>query len=854
MLRQAQHERAIFSVQCTNVLWSMEFFLYRAHPAMITTVAGTRCCVIAKFITRDDNLMSALLSVKPLRRIRLLCLQLLCILVLANAAHAQNLPIYSDSLLNGWQNWSWATVNFNTQTPVHSGSASASVAADGYEAIYLHHDAFDTSLYSTLTFWLHGGASGGQQLQVQALLNGAAQTAVVLPSLPANTWQQFSISLTALGVANKPNMDGFWLQSRTSQTQPTFYVDDVSLVAVSAPTAVNINVNAANVIRTVDARHFGVNAVIWDQVFDTAATINLLNEIGNRTLRFPGGSLSDEYHWATNTTLNNNWQWATSFDKFAHVATTTQAHVFITVNYGTGTPTEAADWVRYANITKGLGFKYWEVGNENYGAWEADSTSRPHDPYTYAQRFRDYFTQMKAVDPTIKIGAVVITGEDSYANYSDHPTVNPRTGQQHNGWTPVMLATLRSLGITPDFVVYHRYPQAPGAENDAVLLQSSSSWVTDAADLRQQLNDYLGSAAESVELICTENNSVYTTPGKQSTSLVNGLFFADSLTALLHTEFNGLIWWDLRNSQDTGNNNSSTLYGWRMYGDYGIVNSANPPGPADRYPTFYVTKLLQFFARGGDQLISATSDYPLLTAHAVKKATGSLALLVINKSATAALNANVAVTGLVPGNSGTIYFYGIPQDEAARTGVGSADIAATPFSGLQTNFTYTFPAYSVSVLAFGNDAPPPPVIRRPDSLIKNNGESAYVGDSIYNSDGANQTRAQTVRAGRSATFFIMLQNDGSVSDSFTVQGTGSATGYSIKYYTGTSGGTDITNAVTTGAHQISNLAPGGSQVIRAVITSARNLASGTTKDFLITTSAIADTTKRDSVKATVRIN
>ena len=117
-------------------------------------------------------------------------------------------------------------------------------------------------------------------------------------------------------------------------------------------------------------------------------------------------------------------------------------------------------------------------------------------PNTYAQRFRDYYTQMKAVDPTIKIGAVAVTGEDSYANYTTHPAVNPRTGQTHYGWTPVMLATLKSLRITPDFLIYHRYPEAPGAESDTGLLTSSGTWATDAADLRQQLNDYLGAAAQ----------------------------------------------------------------------------------------------------------------------------------------------------------------------------------------------------------------------------------------------------------------------------------------------------------------------------------------------------------------------
>ena len=781
------------------------------------------------------------------------CSLLSCVFALTPAAFAQSdQQIYTDSLVSGWQNWSWATVNLANASPVHSGTRSASVTADAWEAIYLHHDAFDTSGYTDLVFWIHGGSTGGQLLQVQALLSGTAQSAVALAPLPANTWQKITISLASLGVANKPNMDGFWIQDRSGTTKPTFYVDDISLTAVPPPTVVNVTVDAAQTIRTIDSRHFGVNAAIWDATFDTATTIALLNEMGNRTLRYPGGSLSDEYHWQSNTTGNNTWQWATSFDEFAHVATATAAQVFITVNYGSGTPTEAADWVRYANVTKGYGFKYWEIGNENYGSWETDNNTRPHDPYTYANRFRDYFNQMKAVDPTIKIGAVAITGEDSYANYTDHPATNPRTGQAHNGWTPVMLAALRTLGITPDFVIYHRYPQGPGAETDAGLLQSSGSWATDAADLRQQLNDYLGAAAGGVELVCTENNSVYSNPGKQTTSLVNGLFLADSIGTLLKTEFNAVIWWDMRNGQETGNNNSSSLYGWRLYGDYGIVTGADPAGPADRYPTFYVTKLLQYFARGGDRLVPASSDYSLLTPYAALRADGSLTVLVINKAPATAFGANITLNGYSP--NGTLYAhsYGITQDEAARTGVGSADIALNSYSGASSTFGFTFPAYSATVLSL-NGAPPPPPTRQSDNLVKNSSDSTYLGDNIYNTDGSGQTKEQSIKAGRTATFHVIIQNDGTANDSFTVQGGGNSTGFTVKYYLGTSGGTDITTAIIGGTYTVSNLLPGANQVVRAVVTVARGTAVGAVRDYLVTASSVADNSKRDTVKARVSV-
>jgi len=37
--------------------------------------------------------------------------------------------IYTDSLQNGWVNWSWATVSFTNTSPVHAGADSISVSS-----------------------------------------------------------------------------------------------------------------------------------------------------------------------------------------------------------------------------------------------------------------------------------------------------------------------------------------------------------------------------------------------------------------------------------------------------------------------------------------------------------------------------------------------------------------------------------------------------------------------------------------------------------------------------------------------------------------------------------------------------
>jgi hypothetical protein len=130
---------------------------------------------------------------------------------------------------------------------------------------------------------------------------------------------------------------------------------------------VRVSVDAGQVVRTVDARLFGINTAIWDGLLDTAETVSALRELGVQALRFPGGSLSDEYHWVPNAIGTNGGACPTSFANFVHVATNLHAQVFITVNYGSGAPEEAAAWVRCANVTNHCGFQYWEIGNENYG-------------------------------------------------------------------------------------------------------------------------------------------------------------------------------------------------------------------------------------------------------------------------------------------------------------------------------------------------------------------------------------------------------------------------------------------------------------------------------------------------------
>lgn len=671
----------------------------------------------------------------------------LSILFAIQTATAQtNMTIYADSLVNGWSDGSYnVTRNFANTSPVHSGSDSISATiTNAYGGIQLNHSRMTTTNFASISFWLDGGLIGGQQLQMYGNLSTGTQSARYHLAAPlANTWQQYTVALSALGVTNVTNFTGFAIQDSAGSTEPTFYLDDIQLNAVvPPPSVVHFTINAGQPIRTADARWFGLNAAVWDGYYDTSTTVSLLNQLGTRIIRLPGGSLSDEYHWVLNKSLSNTWQWQTSFANFIHVITNAgvNAQAIITANYGTDTPQEAAAWVAYCNAatsssvflgvdTKGtnwqtagywaslraaaplqiddgknflrisrtapLGFRYWEIGNECYGSWETDSNNPPHDPYTYALRATNYIGLMKAVDPAIKIGVVSTPGEDTFANYTNHPAYNAREGVYHNGWTPVMLATLNASGVTPDFLVDHFYSES-GSDNDQALLQAAANWASDAASLRQQLTDYTGSNGTNVELLVTENNSDSGPEGKQSTSLVNGLYLADSLAQLMKTEFNSLVWWDLRNGADTNGDFSASLYGWRTYGDLGVIGNLNT-----LYPTFYTFKLMRDFVQPGDTVLTAASDYSLLPVYAVRRQDGSMTVLAINKDPSNTYTGQVAVAGFTPASNGTLYSYGIPQDNAAKTNgpLSLQDVATAGFSGAGTNFNYVFGPYSATVLA-----------------------------------------------------------------------------------------------------------------------------------------------------------
>ena len=143
-----------------------------------------------------------------------------------------NYVIYSDSLPSGWfmNGWSY-TGNPSNPSPVRSGtnSLALTVLANGGAGPYFS-GSLSTTNYNYLSFWIHGGSTGGQALSLTPLRSGAQAASWYIPSVPANTWVNYVLPLDLLGLANVPDFNGLrFLNNLTGSDAPVFYVDDIQL-------------------------------------------------------------------------------------------------------------------------------------------------------------------------------------------------------------------------------------------------------------------------------------------------------------------------------------------------------------------------------------------------------------------------------------------------------------------------------------------------------------------------------------------------------------------------------------------------------------------------------------------------
>lgn len=555
-----------------------------------------------------------------------------------------------------------------------------------------------------------------------------------------------------------------------------------------AQTSATVTVTAGTSLATIPPAAFGLNSAVWDGDLLDSGVAGLLTNAGIVALRYPGGSTADIYNWQSNAIVPNGNSYANpnnDFDAWMGLVKKTGVTPIITVNYGTntagnggGTPSFAASWVQYANVTKGYGVKYWEIGNEVYGngeyggAFETDMHSA-HDPTTYGTNVAQFASAMKAVDSTIKVG-VVLTAP---GNFPD--------GQSPN-WNTNVLA---QCGSAIDFVIVHWYPQNPGNESDSGLLAAPQNGFSGSPGIasmvktvRGLINQYAGANAANVQILVTETNSVSSNPGKQTISTVNAMFIADDVTTWIENGVASVEVWTLHDSSTNGNS-SSSLFGSSSFGDYGILSNATNAEPAADTPfaTYYGLQMLSHLGKPGDTLVSATTSTALLSAHAVKQANGNLSLLLINKDPSNATSATISLSGFTPASGANVFSFG----------KSSSAITSSTLSGAGSSFTVSVPSYSLTtiVLSPGTATPGFSLTDTPGSLsLVQGGSSGSASIGVAPSGGFSGTvafAASGLPSGVTASFGA-ASSTGSTTLTLSAASSAAA-GTSIVTITGTSG-------------------------------------------------------------------
>ncbi|WP_369799269.1 alpha-L-arabinofuranosidase, partial [Micromonospora sp. M42] len=446
-------------------------------------------------------------------------------------------------------------------------------------------------------------------------------------------------------------------------------------VAAADPTdPVTVTVNTRAGLATVPETALGVNHAIWDSQLGSAETSDLLKAAGVKMLRYPGGSYADIYHWETHTAPGGYVAPNTDFDTFMAGARRVGAQPMIIANYGTGTPAEAAAWVRYANVTKGYGARWWTVGNENYGnghygsAWEADDHP-DKSAAQYARLVIEYADAMKAVDPSIKVGAVLTMP----GNWPDGITA----GSDPGPWNQTVLSL---AGPKIDFVDVHWYPGGNAADSLARTNHlPDAAWLLPAdrqvrRPRRGPDRDQLHRAERGRRPHHRARRAV---PGRRlQRPAGQGVFTVQ--------------WWNVHNGIGT----VSEVAGQTDYGDFGMLSSGNctsdgevcQPAFNTPFAPYHALSMMNLFARPGDQLVRAGTDEPLVAAHAVRRPDGSVAVLLLNKDPDNAHPVALDYAGFTP------------ADEAptVHTLANGATGISTGRSGSAT--VRTLPPYSLTTL------------------------------------------------------------------------------------------------------------------------------------------------------------
>ncbi|MDB5015135.1 MAG: hypothetical protein JWQ25_3337 [Daejeonella sp.] len=463
---------------------------------------------------------------------------------------------------------------------------------------------------------------------------------------------------------------GFFLNDWAARTFATPESKDVAKPTAAATTTITVDVS--KVLTKVSKYVFGNNTNPYiGQMVTEPSLINNLKTLSPNIIRFPGGNISSIYIWnkapgerpadAPEKLLNsdgisqdagywygkNNDGWTLSVDNYYAMLQQTQSTGIITVNYAyarystSANPVAsaahlAADWVRYDNGRT----KYWEIGNESNGTWQAGhridvSQNKDGQPQIingalYGKHFKVFADSMKKaaqeVGATIFIGAQLL--QEAPASWSPAP---------NKTWNQGVFA---EAGNTPDYNIIHSYYTPYNTNSTASDILNSGVKVT--KDMMDYVKQSVTTGAVNQRPVALTEWNIFATGSKQMVSNIAGMHASIVLGELIKNNYGMASRWDLANGYENGDDHGMFSLGEAASGD-----SKWNPRPV-YYHMYYFQKYF------GDRMVTSTiqgnSD---ILSYASSFSSGEAGTVVINKGTTAQI-VEIKITNFLPG---TKYYY-----------------------------------------------------------------------------------------------------------------------------------------------------------------------------------------------------
>jgi alpha-L-arabinofuranosidase len=446
----------------------------------------------------------------------------------------------------------------------------------------------------------------------------------------------------------------------------------------------------------ISPRLFGTNLEPNTEV--SPAVLAAARGFGLTTYRYPGGG-SPGWRWATGV-FDKSPAYSrcrlARIDELRRFLDKVKGEAIVQVNIETGTPQEAAALLRWMRDPRHpIRARYFEIGNEPYGDWD-DAYRSAID---YARTVRTYAAALRAVDPEVKIGAL-LSGEGYDQDSSDDGVDTAR-------WDEVVL---KEAATEIDFISFHWYGGMRRVESALHVMGNSLKIPRIVARLRDLLAKHAPERQQAIEIGFLEWDGVFSDQHGLRHSLANAVFYAD---ALMQMAASGVT---LSNHYELNTQSFGLLVGYDAC-------MRGVPGMKARFRRFDGARIrpkaltLQLVARmaGGRWLatrvkgnrtyrttthrpeIEHAGEVPFWAAYAARDR-GGIKLLLLSRHPDAPVTAGIDLGAFHPRRRAQLLVLGGPSlDAGNETRAGTVAIRTSAIE-VQRRFSHVIPPRSVSLI------------------------------------------------------------------------------------------------------------------------------------------------------------